>query len=145
MGSVTYNQSFELNAARNKSTYYKVVVRLWLEGEDNTCNNTTFADLNNGKWALSCEWKLDSNNSETAVTNIKETSTAPVDLTSATVGTETVVINGVTYYKITGVTIDTNTTLYANSNPITKDSKIYTIGANLYPIEVTNRCTLPTT
>lgn len=143
---VTYNQSFELNAGRNKSTYYKVVVRLWLEGEDNTCNNTTFADLNNGKWALSCEWKLDSNSSETAVTKITETlTTTPVDLTSATVGPETVEINGVTYYKITGVTIDTNTALYANSNPITKDSKIYTIGANLYPIEVTNRCTLPTT
>ena len=25
-----------------KTNYYKVVVRLWLEGEDSTCNNTTF-------------------------------------------------------------------------------------------------------
>ena len=31
--------------------YYKVTVRLWLEGEDTTCNNTTFKTLN-GDWKL---------------------------------------------------------------------------------------------
>ena len=31
--------------AANATKYYKVVVRLWLEGEDTTCNNEVFADL----------------------------------------------------------------------------------------------------
>lgn len=35
VGSVTDGQT----------AYYKVVVRLWLEGEDNTCNNDTYAAL----------------------------------------------------------------------------------------------------
>lgn len=47
--------------------------------------------------------------------------------------------------KDTDKKIDTNDAMYTTSKPITKDSKIYTISANLYPIEVTNRCTLPTT
>jgi hypothetical protein len=35
-----------------ETQYYKVVVRLWIEGEDTTCTNTTFA-------ALKDTWKLD--------------------------------------------------------------------------------------
>lgn len=140
---VAYNQSFDLTAAPHKSTYYKVVVRLWLEGEDNTCNNTTFADLNNGKWALRCEWKLNSTEDPaTAVQNIIKI----VDLTNAVVSdTETTEINGATCFKITNKTIDTNDALYTTSNPITKDSKIYKLSAGSSSIEVTNRCILPTT
>lgn len=36
---------------------YKVVVRLWLEGQDTTCTNSTFAALT-GSWALSMKFGL---------------------------------------------------------------------------------------
>ncbi|MBP5428351.1 MAG: hypothetical protein J6Z04_03590 [Clostridia bacterium] len=35
----------DADVAANATMYYKVIVRLWLEGEDTTCNNETFADL----------------------------------------------------------------------------------------------------
>jgi len=61
--------------------YYKVVVRLWLEGEDTTCTNKTFARLTSS-WALDLRLDLgeltDSNtkvNGNTVVTaiNMKQT------------------------------------------------------------------------
>ena len=39
---------------------YKVVVRLWLEGEDVTCTSDTFADLADGSWTLDLGFKLGS-------------------------------------------------------------------------------------
>ena len=44
--------SIATGLALGETAYFKVVVRLWLEGEDNTCNNDTFASLTN-------EYKLD--------------------------------------------------------------------------------------
>ena len=140
LDTVTYNGSSTLTAAANTSTYYKIVVRLWIEGEDTTCNNTTFADLNNGKWALNCEWTL---NDGTAISNITETATAVADLSSASVDSSTtVVINGVTYTKINAVQLDSKD-LYVEGTTLTSTSKIYQIDSNLYPIEVTHRCKLP--
>jgi hypothetical protein len=37
--------------AAGNTKYYKVVVRLWIEGEDTTCTSETFANLNQN-WAL---------------------------------------------------------------------------------------------
>jgi len=42
----------KLLADANATTYYRVIVRLWIEGEDESCNNTTFQNLTNS-------WKLD--------------------------------------------------------------------------------------
>jgi hypothetical protein len=36
----------------NATAYYKVVVRLWLEGEDTTCKNDVYADLVSGNFTL---------------------------------------------------------------------------------------------
>lgn len=141
LDTVTYNGSATLTATANTSTYYKIVIRLWLEGEDTTCNNTTFADLNKGKWALNCEWTL---NGGTAVSKITETATAVADLASAALSSDTVVINGVTYTKINDVQLDSKD-LYVAGSTLTSSSKIYQIDANLYPTEVTHRCILPTT
>lgn len=45
--------------AANSTEYYKVVVRLWLEGEDTTCINDTFANLaGNPGWALNLSVSL---------------------------------------------------------------------------------------
>ncbi|HAE89154.1 MAG TPA: hypothetical protein DCG79_04760 [Clostridiales bacterium] len=41
----------------NATKYYKITVRLWLEGEDNTCNNETFASLTNA-YSLSIQFRL---------------------------------------------------------------------------------------
>ena len=49
-------------AAINTTKYYKVLVRVWLEGEDNTCNTRTYAALQTGKWALNCKFELGEGN-----------------------------------------------------------------------------------
>jgi hypothetical protein len=50
----------------NVTKYYKVVVRLWLEGEDTTCNSKTYAALTND-YSLDLEFKLGEG---TAIKNI---------------------------------------------------------------------------
>ena len=41
-----------------QTKYYKVTVRLWLEGEDTDCYSTKFIDLKD-KWSLDLEFKLE--------------------------------------------------------------------------------------
>lgn len=62
---------------RGETVYYKVLVRVWLEGEDDTCNSATYAALQDKKWALNCKFELDTG---TAVTGIN-TDTAKVAAT----------------------------------------------------------------
>lgn len=62
---------------RGETVYYKVLVRVWLEGEDDTCNSATYAALQDKKWALNCKFELDTG---TAVTGIN-TDTAEVAAT----------------------------------------------------------------
>ena len=68
-GSVTYTSaSWAVDSiAAGATEYNKVTVRLWLEGEDNTCTNSTFANLTNS-YTLSLEFVL--GGSEAAVTAI---------------------------------------------------------------------------
>ena len=47
-----------IEVPQNSVKYYKVTVRLWLEGQDTTCNNDTFMALND-KWTLDIELSLD--------------------------------------------------------------------------------------
>ena len=44
--------------AANATKYYKVTVRVWLEGEDDTCNSETYAALENGLWKFNCKFEL---------------------------------------------------------------------------------------
>ena len=62
--TVTYNTANQKLASLGAGAagYYKVVVRLYLEGEDKTCTNQTFATLTNS-WTLSLDCKLDSDTS----------------------------------------------------------------------------------
>ena len=59
--AVTYNTANQVLAsvAQNSTAQYKVVVRLWIEGEDKACTNSTFAALTNS-WALNLTCTLDS-------------------------------------------------------------------------------------
>lgn len=70
-GSVTYVNAAtgiaSVSAAATK--YYKVVVRLWIEGEDTTCYSAKFKDLT-GSWALDLKFKLQDNNTAAGVTSI---------------------------------------------------------------------------
>lgn len=56
-----------LNAGMTK--YYKVVVRVWLEGEDTTCTNETYADLTEG-YTLDLEFSIGSGTGITAMTSV---------------------------------------------------------------------------
>lgn len=71
--------------------YYKVLVRVWLEGEDKSCTTSTYAKLTDN-WSLDVEFKLVSNGSEatgeTAVKNISKNSFTPsISATTSAVST----------------------------------------------------------
>ena len=52
-----------------ETKYYKVVVRLWLEGEDTTCTSETFANLTD-TWSLDLKLELGQGTAVTAMTMI---------------------------------------------------------------------------
>ena len=128
--------------------YYKVVVRLWLEGEDTTCNNTTFADLTKGKWGLNCAWTLEN----TAFGESDKKYLIEVQGTQSLAGATldnntTVVINGEVYTLISNKTLDEKKLYVLGTSAPTADNsaRIFQILGNdgndgeLYPIEVTHR------
>jgi hypothetical protein len=148
---VTYNEAFTLDVGTNVTQYYKIVVRVWLEGEDNTCNNTTFMDLTD-KWSLDMAWELTADstpttgdNSVAKVSNITlaYTTTKTALLTSDTVaGTAAYTISGTPYYAITGKELNSKQ-LYTTDTALTANSKVYIISADgLYPTNVTNQVTI---
>ena len=68
LGSVTYGTAASLlDVAAGDTAWQKVTVRLWLEGEDTTCNNETFAELVD-QYTLKLSFRID--DQEAAVTNI---------------------------------------------------------------------------
>ena len=73
-GAVTYTNSTwavaSIGTGASSTAYYKVTIRLWLEGEDTTCTNATFATLNSA-YTLAVEFAL--GGSESAVTVIGST------------------------------------------------------------------------
>jgi hypothetical protein len=153
LDSVTYNGDSTLNVAPNVTQYYKIIVRVWLEGEDTTCNSTTFMNLTD-KWSLDMAWELTADetattgeNSVAKVSNIDLAYTATktalettdtVDTTAANTKT----ISSIAYYPITGKSLGGNQ-LYATDTALTTSSRVYTISADgLYPTEVTNQVTI---
>ena len=124
--------------------YFKVVIRLWLEGEDNTCKNDAFATLQS-KWALNLD--IEFQDATGGVTVLNKTNDATVaDLTSAGLASPAVdvVIDGVTYHKLNAQLGSTD--LYITDGSLTSTSKVYTISGTpaQYVTDVTNQCTLPT-
>lgn len=80
--TVTYNTYANTTLATIASagtTYYKVVVRLWLEGEDTTCYNDMFVPLTN-TWSLDLEISLNTANTP-KVANIAKIWTTEVAAT----------------------------------------------------------------
>lgn len=73
LGSVTYGQNAVLGTLTNAgdTAYYKVTVRVWLEGEDTTCKSSTYASLQDGQWALDLDlWLTDSSETGTGKTAV---------------------------------------------------------------------------
>lgn len=94
-GEVTYGTAAvidnEINAGVTK--YYKVLVRIWLEGEDETCNSATYAKLTSN-WSLDVEFKLQNdttgavqvltqNGFAPSITNTQNFDNDPVDVNRA--------------------------------------------------------------
>jgi hypothetical protein len=76
-------------ATSGSTKYYKVLIRVWLEGEDDTCNSQTYAALQDGKWLLNCTLELgqgtainalNSNTSNTADTTKTQTAVTEIDV-----------------------------------------------------------------
>ncbi|MCR5457796.1 MAG: hypothetical protein K6F14_06940 [Clostridiales bacterium] len=63
---VVNNAGWSAQVAAGKTQYFKVTVRLWLEGEDTDCNNTKFVSLTES-WALDLAFSLDSTNTSVAL------------------------------------------------------------------------------
>ena len=81
-GTVTYGTDAVLDddIDTGVTKYYKVLVRVWLEGEDKTCNSATYAKLSDA-WSLDLEFQLTSaleaENGKTAVKAITQNGFAP--------------------------------------------------------------------
>ena len=57
------NSSAKIGSVENgKTKYYKVTVRIWLEGQDTACKSETYAALTNA-WQLDMEFSLDASDS----------------------------------------------------------------------------------
>lgn len=143
-----------ISVPANTTQYYKVVVRLWLEGEDTTCNNATFVKLDDGGWSLDCGWTLGdlAAASATAVTSLKVETTAgaaansKVSVAKTTAGTSTTIAGG-TYYKLAstisynGATLD----LYANAATVADDTHFFVVindGVQDVAVDVTELVTI---
>lgn len=80
--AITYNSVSNIaSVPANETGYYKVVVRLYLEGQDTTCKNDTYARLTED-WALDLELKLDDATTNTAVSSIAQYTSANVNATT---------------------------------------------------------------
>jgi len=55
------NTAISKKVAGNKTKYFKVTIRLWLEGEDTDCYNTKFVELTD-KWTLDIAFTLNDAN-----------------------------------------------------------------------------------
>lgn len=142
-GNVTYNGAWSKTIEAGATAYYKITVRLWLEGEDTTCNNTTFMSLTD-KWSLDLGFSLGG----TAVSNIgtsaNATNTLSTDtLTAAlasTLSTETV--QSYAWYKVGTDTAISDATLATYKPTVTGNyyCVITTTKGNIYTtpaVEVT--------
>jgi len=131
------------SVAAHTNHYFKVVVRLWLEGEDTTCNNTTFATLNDA-WALDLTAKLETANS--SVTALSQTqATAKVDMYGATAANaDTIKVDDLTFYPVTGKQVDSKQVYTTVAGDVTAATKYYVFDTNNKPFEVTNQTTYVT-
>lgn len=62
-GAVTTGSGVIGTIDAGETAYYKVLIRVWLEGEDTSCNTKTYAALEDGQWKLDLDfWLVDTTN-----------------------------------------------------------------------------------
>ena len=125
--------------AANSTKYFKVVVRLWLEGEDESCTNATFASLTQ-TWDFDLTFKFDGVATGADEINQEVTASKLNLSTGPSTGSEARVVDGVEYYEISG---NSNYYTRAASTAVAYNTIIYNIDSNGVVLDVTNRCTLP--
>jgi len=81
LGTVSYGSAvIDADIDAGVTKYYKVLVRVWLEGEDTSCTSATYAKLSDA-WTLDVEFKLTDSTStatgETVVTNVTKNAFTP--------------------------------------------------------------------
>lgn len=155
-GEDTLSTAPALNASSVTATvpagqikYYKVVARVWLEGQDTTCNNDTFASLTKN-WALDIAFEL---GTATAATGVIGTAAIAATDSGVTLDDETGKLsNGETpaasnayvwYNALTGAVVDGATTAAAPAATATAGTYycvVTTVKGNTY---VTNNITVP--
>ncbi len=136
LGAVTYGTAAKLaEVAAGTTNYYKVVARLWIEGEDTTCNNTTFNTLKE-KWGLNMTMKLE--NATGGVTALTLDYAEKINLASDTASSTTLIIDGITYYQLT-----TNTGYYTTDATLASTSRVFEKTADNQMYDVTNKVKLP--
>ena len=96
--------------AAGTTQYYKITVRVWLEGEDQSCTNATYATLKDGSWNLDLAFNLESGQASSATATVADTvtvvnaiskasmATNAWTVTSAATTTGNVKLSGITYY-----------------------------------------------
>ena len=146
-GNPKLNNATSIAIDGGKTMYYKVIVRVWLEGEDNTCNNTTFMSLKDN-WSIDLEFQME-NAAPTTTADVNAASyiahdgnaKTPIKGTSAASAAYT--IDGVDYFKLG----DTAYYLTAASTAYTGavGQSVYTISDSRFVTDVTNFVTLDTT
>ena len=124
------------SVAANSTRYFKVVVRLWIEGEDTTCTNGTFASLTD-TWDFDLKFTFDDVTGGVSVITQNTTDSKPS--VSGTSGSTATMIDGQSYYQIG----ETGYYLTAASSAVAYNSIVYTIDGNNNVLDVTNRVTLP--
>ena len=128
------NNATAIEVSAGATMYYKVIVRVWLEGEDNTCNNTTFMSLKDN-WTIDLEMQME-NAATTAdaakyITHAGAAKTA-IKGTSAAAAAYT--IDDVNYYQIgsTSYYMTIASTAYDGTQ------SVYTISDSRFVTDVTN-------
>ena len=133
----------------HETKYYKCTLRVWLEGEDSTCNNATYAKLTD-EWSLDLGFTLASkvSSNDDSTENAVQTITKKVKTAYAvTAGSGTsVMIAGTQFYSY-ATTTPASGTLYADKATISVDNgtgaKFYLFTDNLANAEdVTNFVTI---
>lgn len=120
------------SVAAGETKYFKVTVRLWLEGEDTTCNNATYAALTSS-WNLDLAFVLaDATGGVQDITmGNKAVNAWTVANNATTTGNTT--LSGITYYAYTAT--GTPTTIYGDNAAIGSVEHWYNIsGSDVFEI-----------
>jgi hypothetical protein len=60
------------------TAYYKVVARVWLEGEDQSCNSATYADLSDKIWELGLQFELNQGTAVDTISSVTNNDTGEI-------------------------------------------------------------------